>query len=434
MPVFDIESMDHEARGIARLDGKTVFVEGALPRERVVASIYRRHPNYERARLERVIRPSSQRVDPACPHFGTCGGCSMQHLDFVAQAAVKGRILEDTLWHVGRVRAEHILPPILGPAWAYRTRARLTVRHVAKKGGVLVGFHERKSTYVTDMNRCPVLPGSVSALLPELRRVVERLSIPTRIPQIEVAVAESGTALVFRHLEPLTPGDHEVLDEFARRHRVQIWLQPKGPDSAHLAHPGDAPALHYTHPESAVRVYFRPTDFTQVNAGVNAMLVRRALALLDPRQGERIADLFCGLGNFTLPIARLGASVVGVEGSVTLIERAEDNAARNGLADRCQFLVADLFQCTPASFLRFGRFDKLLIDPPRDGAIALVKALPEPAPERIVYVSCNPATLARDAAYLHHERRYRLVAAGIANMFPHTSHVESIACFEQERP
>lgn len=434
MPVFEVESMDHEARGVARLDGKTVFVEGALPGERVEASIYRRHPNYERARLERVIRPSSQRVEPACPHFGTCGGCSMQHLDFVAQAAIKGRILEDTLWHIGRVRAERILPPILGPAWAYRTRARLTVRHVAKKGGVLVGFHERKSTYVTDMHQCPVLPGSVSALLPEMRRVVERLSIPTRIPQIEVAVAESGTALVFRHLEPLTPADHDVLAEFASQHRVQIWLQPKGPDSAHLAHPSEAPALHYTHPEPGVRVYFRPTDFTQVNAGVNAMLVRRALALLEPRPGERIADLFCGLGNFTLPIARLGASVVGVEGSATLIERAEDNAARNGLSDRCQFRVADLFQCTSVSFLQFGRFDKLLVDPPRDGAIAVVKALPDPPPARIVYVSCNPATLARDAGYLVHERRYRLVVAGIANMFPHTSHVESIACFEHEQP
>lgn len=434
MPVFKVESMDHEARGVARRDGKTVFVEGALPGEQVEASIYRRHPNYERARLERVIRPSSQRVEPVCPHFGTCGGCSMQHLDFVAQVAIKGRILEDTLWHIGRVRAERVLPPILGPAWAYRTRARLTVRQVAKKGGVLVGFHERKSTYVTDMHQCPVLPGSVSALLPQLRRVVERLSIPTRIPQIEVAVAESGTALVFRHLEPLTPADHKVLDEFARQYRVQIWLQPKGPDSAHLAHPGEAPALHYTHPEFGVCVYFRPTDFTQVNAGVNTMLVRRALALLEPRPGEHIADLFCGLGNFTLPIARLGVSVVGVEGSATLIERAEDNAARNGLSDRCQFRVADLFQSTSMSFLQFGRFDKLVVDPPRDGAIAVVKALPNPPPARIVYVSCNPATLARDAAYLVHERRYRLVAAGIANMFPHTSHVESIACFEHERP
>ena len=351
-----------------------------------------------------------------------------------AQVAAKQRTLEDALWHIARVRAGILLPPIHGSAWGYRHRARLSVRHVAKKGGVLIGFHERKSSYVADMTSCAVLPPKVSALLPALRRLVGELSIRDRLPQIELAMgdgAEAACVLVLRILEPLAPRDAEALAAFGLAHDIDFWLQPGGPDSAAPLRSGAA-RLAYALPEFDLVFPYSPTEFTQVNPAINRVLVRRAVSLLDPRPGERVADFFCGLGNFTLPIARRGAAVVGVDGSPALVRRAADIAAANGLADRASFRTANLFEATPESLDALGPLDKVLLDPPREGAIALVKSLPgDGAPERVVYVSCAPATLARDAAVLVHDHGYALAAAGVVNMFPHTAHVESIALFRR---
>lgn len=438
-----IESLDQEGRGIARVAGKAVFVEGALPGETTSIDIVKRKPSYEIARVRQVLQPSPSRVDPGCVHFGTCGGCTMQHLEATAQVAAKQRALEDTLWHIGRVRAELILPATHGPAWGYRHRARLSVRHVPKKAGVLVGFHERKSSYVADMLSCAVLPDKISNLLPALRGLVGSLSMRDRVPQIELAIGEDGTTtdgrragaplhvLVLRILEPLSTGDAERLRAFADSHDVQFYLQPAGPHTAAPFHPADA-KLVYTLPEFGVVFPFSPTEFTQVNSAMNRVLVRRAVALLDPMPGDRVADFFCGLGNFTLPIARRGATVVGIEGSTALVMRARGNAALNGLAQRTRFDAADLFEATPAHVEALGPLDKMLVDPPREGAIALMKSLPgDGGPTRIVYVSCNPATLARDASVLVQGHGYALRAAGVINMFPHTAHVESMAVFER---
>ena len=431
MPVGIIESLDHEARGIARLEGKTIFVDGALPGETVEYASFRKKPSYELAHLVSVLKPSAARVEPRCPHFGVCGGCAMQHMEPAAQVAAKQRVLEDSLWHIGRVRPEQILPPIHGAPWAYRHRARLGVRKVAKKGGVLVGFHEWRSSYIADMQTCAVLPPSVSALLLPLRELIGAMSIAERLPQVEVSVGEQCTALVLRILDPLKAADEQLLRAFADRHGVVIYLQPKGPDTAYRFHPLPGPRLSYSLPEFGLELDFRPTDFTQVNHAVNRLLVRRAVGLLDPRAGERIADLFCGLGNFTLPIARSGADVVGIEGSPALVERGRQSALTNGLGDRVEFGVANLFECTGESLAALGKFDKMLIDPPREGAIEVVNSLGANGPRRIVYVSCNPATLARDAAVLVGASGYRFVAAGAVNMFPQTAHVESIAVFEK---
>ena len=433
MNTLVIESLDHEGHGVARAGGKVVFVDGALPGEEVTYRTLRRKPSFDSAQAEAVLRRSAWRVEPRCPHFGQCGGCSLQHLDFAAQVAAKQRTLEDSLWHIGKVRPERVSAPVYGRPWEYRHRARLSVRYVAKKGGVLVGFHEKRSSYVADMRSCAVLPRRISDLIEPLRALMDRLSIRERLPQIEVACGEAVDVLVLRVLEPPSAADEALLREFADRQGVQLWLQPKGPDSARPFHPLQAPALDYSLPEFAINMPFRPTEFTQVNLPLNRILVRRALQLLRPRPGERIADFFCGLGNFALPIARGGASVVGYEGSVALLDRAEANARHNGLEAALSFVVADLFQATPGWVEGQGPFDKWLVDPPRDGAVELVKALPagEGAPRRIVYVSCNPATLARDAGILAHVKGYRLREAGVVNMFPHTSHVESVALFER---
>ena len=432
MPTATVESLDHEGRGVAHVDGKAIFIEGALPGEIVDYTSYRRKPKYENAGTVRVVRASSQRVVPACPHFGTCGGCSMQHLDVSGQTAAKQRVLEDALWHIGRLKAEQLYSPIAGVPWAYRLRARLSVRTVLSKGGALVGFRERHSSFVAVMDSCPILPTHVSALIQPLKRLVESMSRPERLPQIEVAVGGQVTVLVLRHLEALTADDEDRLRKFADQYRIVWYLQAAGLDSVRLFHPPDAPPLRYTLPDFGVELEFHPSEFTQVNHSVNRVLVRRAMALLQPRAGERIGDLFCGLGNFSLPIASLGARVVGIEGSAPLVARAQLNAERNGLGGRCEFKVANLFDDAGESLATLGAFDKLLIDPPREGAVAVVKALPTSGvPQRIVYVSCSPATLARDAAILVHEKGYRMAGAGMVNMFPHTSHLESIALFER---
>jgi 23S rRNA (uracil1939-C5)-methyltransferase len=439
-PVLTVESLDQEGRGVGHADGKVIFIEGALAGERVSYASRRKKASYEIADVGRILSASSARIGPRCPHFGDCGGCSMQHLDPSSQVAVKQRILEDNLWHIGKVRAERILAPIHGPSWGYRHRARLSVRLVEKKGGVLVGFHEKRSSFVADMRECHVLPRRVSDLLVPLRSLVESLSIARRLPQIELAIGESDApdrpvdVLVLRILEPLTDADEALLVAFAARHGIVFALQPKGPDSI-VPLPGSGPAeLHYDLPEFGVRIDFRPTDFTQVNAAINRVLVGRALRLLDVQPDDRVADLFCGLGNFTLPIATKARAVVGIEGSAAMTTRATENATRNGLLDQATFATMNLFEVDGAAFDELGSFDRMLIDPPREGAIAVVKALsgnPDRAPRRIVYVSCNPATLARDAAVLTHEGGYLLKQAGIVNMFPQTSHVESIAVFDR---
>ena len=431
MEVLTVESLDQEGRGVARRDGKAIFVEGALPGERVTCTPYRRKPSYEVATLDTVIRPAVQRVAPRCRYFGICGGCSLQHLDVRAQVAVKQRVLEDSLWHIGRVRPDRLLPVIHGPAWGYRYRARLAVRYVPKKGGALVGFHEKRSSYVADMDSCEVLPDRYSVLLRPLRDLVNTLSIRNRLPQIEIAAGEEADVLVLRVLEPLVPPDVALLRQFADRHAVSIYLQPGGPETASPMSPADEADLFYTLPEFDLTMRFGPTDFTQVNPAVNRMLVRCALALLDPQPGERVADMFCGIGNFTLAIARRGAAVVGAEGSAPLLKRAAANAQANGLSAAASFAQLDLYRLEADRLAALGRFDRMLLDPPRDGAVELVKALPDDGPRRLVYVYCNPGTLARDAAVLTQMRGYRLAAAGVVNMFPHTSHVESIAVFDR---
>jgi len=442
---LEVESLDLEAQGVAhRADGKVVFIEGALPGEQVSCSIGRRKNQWEQGTMTALRRESAQRVRPACPHFGlhagACGGCKMQHLHPAAQVAIKQRVLEDNLWHLGKVRPGQMLRPIEGPAWGYRQRARLSVRHVAKKGAVLVGFHERKSRYVADMQVCPVLPPAVSALLPRLRELIAAMDQRDRLPQIELAGGDEVTALVLRYLEPLGEADLQRLREFGRRHGVQWWLQPKGPDSVHRLD-DDAGELAYALPEFGIRLPFKPTDFTQVNGAINRVLVERALQLLDVQPQDRVIDWFCGLGNFSLPLATRASQVLGVEGSAALVQRAGENAACNGLAHKARFEARDLFALGAEDLVAQGSAQRWLVDPPREGAFALAKTLaelraaPRPdyaPPRRIVYVSCNPATLARDAGLLVHQAGYGCTHAGVVNMFPHTAHVESIAVFDQD--
>lgn len=437
-----VESLDLEAQGVAHnAEGKVVFIEGALPGEQVQVSVGRRKNNWEQATMTALRRESSQRVTPACRHFGTCGGCKMQHFHVGAQVATKQRALEDALWHLGKTKAERVLRPIEGPAWGYRYRARLSVRHVVKKGTVLVGFHERKSSYVADMDSCEVLPPHLSALLLPLRALVGAMDQRDRLPQIEVAIGSEVTALVLRHLEPLSGADLQRLREFAAVHGIQWWLQPKGPDTVHLLD-ADGPPLAYELPEFGITMPFKPTDFTQVNHQINQVLVSRALKLLAAAADERVIDWFCGLGNFTLPIATQAREVLGIEGSESLVARSRENAQVNRLAHKTSFVARNLFEITPAELAGYGNAQKWLVDPPREGAFALAKALADlhadPAlapgyepPQRIVYVSCNPATLARDAGLLVHQAGYRCTAAGAVNMFPHTAHVESMAVFER---
>jgi 23S rRNA (uracil1939-C5)-methyltransferase len=418
--------LDAQGRGVARnAEGKVCFVEGALPGEQVTARLVRGKRSFDVLQADSILQPSASRLEPRCPHFGVCGGCVLQHADSGVQMAEKQRWLVENLARIGRVQPQTLLPIVYGEEWGYRNRARLSVRRVEKKGGVLVGFRERRSTHVAEMRECHVLPPGVSKLIVPLRELIETLSLRERLPQIEVAVGDNATALVLRHLLPFTDADKEALRKFAEEKNIHLWLQPKGPDSAHPFHPADS-ELWYALPEFGLKIHFRPTDFTQVNHTVNRILVSQALRMLDPQPGERVADLFCGLGNFSLPLAARGAQVVGFEGSRELVDRARQNAVQNGLV--AQFEVMNL---SSSSLIPYGPFEKILIDPPREGAIEMVKALPAAWPRRILYVSCDPATLARDAGVLVNVQGFRLAAAGVVNMFPHTAHVESIALFER---
>lgn len=488
MPLADpllIESLDMQARGIARRDGKVVFVEGALPGECVQAHAVQSRPSYEVAALDRIVRASAQRVVPPCPHIAACGGCVMQHLEPAAQVAVKQRVLEDALRRIGNLPPTAMLAPLQGQAWGYRQRARLAVQvgearpagqaadagsqgrgrsrqHAAARGrgrnttmtlagggkdvrrqgapvssgAVRLGFRQRGGHQVADLDACAVLPARVSAMLPALRRLVAGLSRPSCLREIEVAVGDAVIVLVAVHAAPLSAGDIGLLRAFAQEHGIRWWLRPVGDCQApqHPLDAADADALYYDLPEFGVRLPYRPGDFTQVNPQSNRLLVSRALRLLDAQPSDRVADFFCGLGNFTLPLATRARSVWGVEGSQTLTQRAQDAAQRNGLQDRLQFATVNLFEVDARWLRRQKRFDRVLMDPPRDGALALSRALAQlqagERPDRIVYVSCDPATLARDAGVLVHEGGYRLRRAGVMNLFPHTGHVESIALFD----
>ena len=466
--VLEVESLDIEAQGIAhRADGKVVFIEGALPFEQVTANVYRKKSSFEKAVVMAIHRESSQRVRPACPHFGmhtgACGGCKMQHLHVGAQVAVKQRVLEDNLRHIGKLKADGLLRPIEGPAWGYRYRARLSVRYVRKKGTVLVGFHERKSSYVADMSECHVLPRHVSDMLVPLRELIGAMDAKETLPQIELACGDDVTAMVLRHMEPLSEGDLARLRAFAAAHPgLQWWLQPGGLETVKLLDDA-AEELSYSLPEFGITMPFKPTDFTQVNPQINQVLVSRALRLLAVQPDERVIDWFCGLGNFTLPLATRAREVLGIEGSEVLVARSRENFERNRSASPARralaptrFVARNLFEMTPAMLVKDGAADKWLVDPPREGAFELFKSLAAlqqqiasgvpcddgehqqslaldgwTPPRRIVYVSCNPATLARDAGALVESGAWRCTAAGVVNMFPHTAHVESIAVFER---
>jgi 23S rRNA (uracil1939-C5)-methyltransferase len=442
-PPVMVESLDQEGRGVAHVDGKTIFIDGALPTEKVTYQITRSKNTYAFANVVAVLKQSNLRVQPQCPHFGVCGGCKLQHLDFVGQVATKQRLLENDIKHIGKAKPENMLPPLIGPTWGYRYKARLSVKYVDKKDRVLVGFNEKGTRFVSDMNSCEVLVPEVSALIAPLQVMIAQLSIRDKLPQLEVAVGEpdkwhnaentvKNIVMIFRIMDALSAADEGILKTFADEHQITIWTQTKGPDTIRPFYPLHAPQLQYSLSEFDLKYPFKPNEFTQVNPQINQVMIRRAMQLLQPKQGERIADFFCGIGNFTLPIARSGATVLGYEGLANLVARAVESATLNNLEQNTAFDVSDLFQMTSESLTALGRFDKWLIDPPRDGAFELVKAIDESnAPTRIVYVSCNPATLARDIDVLVNQKGYTLSAAGVINMFPHTAHVESIALLKR---
>lgn len=424
-----IDSLSHDGRGVGRIEGKAVFVDGALPGERVRARIVAKHKTYDEAVVEAVLDASSLRVQPRCAHAGVCGGCSLQHLAPEAQIDAKQQVLLDNLERIGKVEVQALLPPLRGPHWGYRTRARLGAKYVRKMQRALVGFREKHKPHLAELTRCEVLHPIVGERITELAELLADLDARERIPQIEIAVGDDATALVFRNLDDLSERDVSLLFGYGERTGLHIYLQPGGPDSVRLLWP-EASELSYALPGYDVRLFFQPTDFTQVNRAINGAMIDRALELLDIRPTDRVLDLFCGLGNFTLPLARRCARVVGVEGDAGLVQRARDNAQRNGIAN-AEFHAANLAENVDIYPWLKQPFDKLLIDPPRSGAMEMIPIIARLGFRHIVYVSCNPSSLARDAGLLVHEHGYRLLKAGVMDMFPHTVHVESIAVFER---
>ncbi|AGA90394.1 SAM-dependent methyltransferase, tRNA(uracil-5)-methyltransferase [Thioflavicoccus mobilis 8321] len=426
----EIESLTHDGRGLAHVDGKALFVDGALPGERVQARYTRIQRHYDEAAVVSVEQPSSDRVTPRCPHFGVCGGCRYQHLAAEAQVRVKQEILQDVLTRIGKVTPETWLAPLSAAAWGYRRKARLGVRYVPKKGRVLVGFRERRSSFVTDLTRCDILHPAVGERIPAIAAALQDLSIRTRLPQIEVAIGDGPAVLVFRVLDPPTAEDLARLAALGQETGLHIYVQEGGIETIRPL-PGQEVALHYSLPRHQVQIAFEPSDFTQVNLELNRAMVDQALGLLDVQPDERVLDLFCGLGNFTLPLARQAEEVLGLEGDAGLVARARANAERHHLAS-ARFEVADLYGEGVLSPWLQGRFDKALLDPPRSGALAVLDWLPRLGVQRLVYVSCYPATLARDADQLVNGLGYRLISAGAMDMFPHTEHLEAMALFERD--
>ncbi len=425
-----IDALDDDGRGVARIDGKVTFIDGALPGETVRAEVMKSKKSFDQGRVLEILSASPERVDPVCAHFGECGGCSLQHLAPAAQLREKQAQLRALLVKAGDVVPARWLTPLEGPVEHYRRSARLGVRDVPKKGGIIVGFRERRSSYLNPTRECRVLDARVARVLPLLPGLIEGLSCKRRLPQIEAACSDEAAVLVFRHLEPLTADDRLRLGAFAHEHAIQAWSQAGGPETVVPLWPEDPPPLEYRLPAFDLTLRFVPADFVQVNAEINRQMVTLAVELLAADVSETVLDLFCGLGNFTLPLARGAGRVIGIESDQRLIDGARANAARNGIAN-AEFRRLDLFdESAVATFMDGTAFDRLLLDPPRSGAIEALKHLPANPPRRIVYVSCNPATFARDAEYLVNAAGYRLSAAGVMDMFPHTSHVESIAVFD----
>ncbi len=424
-----IDSLSHDGRGVAHIGGKAVFIHGALAGEEVTFRYTRKRRSFDEGRVEQVLSPSPERVMPLCSRFEICGGCALQHQAPEAQIRGKQQVLLDAFERIGQVSPAQILPPLTADSpWGYRRKARLGVKYVPRKGKVLVGFREKGSSFLADIDRCPVLDPRVGDLLTPLSELIAGLSVRDRVPQIEVAAGDAACVLIFRLLDPPSDDDRARLLQFGERHRVSVYLQEGGPESVA---PLSAPTgLSYALPKQGVRIGFLPTDFTQVNSGLNRAMVSQALRLLEPGDGERLLDLFCGLGNFTLPLARRCASVVGVEGDAGLVERARRNARDNHIGN-VRYYSADLYAPLAGEPWLEERFDKALLDPPRTGAAEVLGVLPELGVERLLYVSCYPATLARDAGELVHRHGYRLAAAGVMDMFPHTAHVESMALFER---
>ncbi len=424
-----IDNLSHDGRGVGRVEGKAVFVQGALPGERVEFEYLERRKDFDIGLCVEVLEACADRVEPGCAHFNLCGGCSLQHMSPEAQIAAKQTQLLSNFAHLGKVTPAEILPPLTGPHWGYRRKARMGVRYVIKKEKMLVGFREKRSGYLAELEQCPVLHPRIGEHLQELAGLLASLEAYLRIPQLEVAVDDTRAAIVVRNLDPLSEVDAQRLRDYAEQSGNAIFLQPGGPDTVAPLWPEQV-ELAYTLPAYDLRMVFEPTDFTQVNLDINRAMLDHALGLLDPQPGERILDLFCGLGNFTLPLARRASAVVGVEGDAGLIERARANAARNGISN-AEFHCADLAkELEGASWWSKG-FDKVLLDPARSGALEALPYIARLGVKRIVYVSCNPATLARDAGELVHTHGYRLLKAGVMDMFPHTAHVESIALFEK---
>ncbi|PWQ96449.1 23S rRNA (uracil(1939)-C(5))-methyltransferase RlmD [Leucothrix pacifica] len=424
-----IESLSLEGKGITHIDGKTVFVGGALPGEKVMFTYTAINRKYDEGYVSEVLETSEERVEPGCPHFKVCGGCSMQHLAVETQIHHKQKAMLDALEHIGKVRPDKVFEPITGEQWGYRRKARLGVRYNRKKGKVLVGFRERAGRFLADIESCKVLHPSVGEKLTDLQDLIIQMDAKETIPQIEVAVGDEATALVFRHLEPLSDKDQGLLIDFAKAHNFQLYLQPKGPNTVHCIWPDNA-SLFYEHPDFKTKVAFGPQDFFQVNSSINRKMVPTAVVLLQLDGSQRVLDLFCGLGNFTLPIAQNAAEVVGVEGDSVMVRRAKETALANGI-NNTSYYAFDLTSDVKQQPWMKQQYDCILLDPPRSGAKEVIEQFKKLGAQRIVYVSCHPGTLARDADELVNNQGYRLLGAGVMDMFPHTAHVESIAVFEK---
>jgi len=429
--IITITSIDNEGRGIGHLNEKIIFVDNALINETVRFKVLKKKKNILFARSEEILKESTQRVKPICSVYGICGGCSMQHFEVSTQLAYKQRAFEETLQHLGKIRPETILPPISGPLYSYRHKARFRVKFVKKKNKVLIGFNEKKSHFLTDMKMCAVVPTKISMLIEPLQLLFNTLSIKDKIPQIEYASNQKRHIMVVRILEGLSDGDEKSLQLFQEIHGIEFWTQTKGYDTIKpLIKTMDAEII-YSNIEFGLNFFFQPTSFTQINPFVNLVLIRMAMALLQPKKSELIIDFFSGLGNFTLPIATFGSSVIGVEGDEALVESGLKNATSNNLSENVNFMKVDLFNAELEDIKLLGKADKWLIDPPRDGALNLINLInSDIQPKKIVYISCNASTLARDANILTNEKGYKFSKSGILNMFPHTSHVESISLFE----
>jgi 23S rRNA (uracil1939-C5)-methyltransferase len=426
-----IDGMSHDGRGVGHIEGKTVFVDGALPSEQVQFQYTSKRSKFDEGRAVEILASSPQRVDPRCAQALLCGGCSLQHMSTEGQITMKSDVLMEQLAHFGGQKPEHVLEPMVGPLFGYRRKARLGVKYVEKKGAVLVGFREKRNSFLAEIDQCHVLAPEVGLAFPELKELIYRLQNRTVIPQIEVAKGDDAVAIIVRHLEPLGDQDVNQLREFCQQRQLHLYLQPGGNDTVHKVWPQDnMQRLSYGLPRYNLDMRFHPNDFTQVNQEINQKMIDRALELMDLNPQDRVLDLFCGLGNFTLPMARAAATVVGVEGDDAMVERGRENALHNGVSN-VEFYGADLTRDFDNQPWAKSGFNKILIDPPRSGALEIVTKMTVFKPERIVYVSCNPATLARDAGELK-KQGYRLLKAGVMDMFPHTTHVESIALFEPE--